>query len=223
MTNGNASRPASAAPAAACDTPPFKHLPRSVRGHTAAPMQANFKHCSSLDQRDLANGVLVAMQGWQASYSDLVTSRLQDTNDSGLGGLQADVVAEVSAAVFSILGTPVGAQQPLMEAGLDSLGAVELRNALGSRFGLELPPTVTLDHPSVAALAEFICAHSKQHAQEDTLSLSSWASSDGSEVCTFPPELTPDRGAPLMHSLLLSSKIASVALDHTCSGCHSWC
>jgi acyl carrier protein len=28
--------------------------------------------------------------------------------------------------------------QPLAEAGLDSLGAVELCNALGARFGIEL-------------------------------------------------------------------------------------
>ena len=40
-----------------------------------------------------------------------------------------------------------------MEAGVDSLGAVELRNALGTRFGVELPATVTLDFPSIAALS----------------------------------------------------------------------
>jgi len=44
--------------------------------------------------------------------------------------------------------------QPLMEAGLDSLGAVELRNALTTKFGIELPATVTLDFPTINALAE---------------------------------------------------------------------
>lgn len=43
-----------------------------------------------------------------------------------------------------------------MEAGLDSLGAVELRNALGAKFGTELPATVTFDYPSVSALARFL-------------------------------------------------------------------
>ena len=45
---------------------------------------------------------------------------------------------------------------PLMESGLDSLGAVELRNSLANRFSIELPPTVTLDYPSIAALAQYI-------------------------------------------------------------------
>ena len=43
-----------------------------------------------------------------------------------------------------------------MEAGLDSLGAVELRNALASLFAVDLPATVTFDHPTAVALGTFI-------------------------------------------------------------------
>lgn len=44
-----------------------------------------------------------------------------------------------------------------MEAGLDSLGAVELRNALGSRFNLpDLPATLTYDYTTIKVLADHI-------------------------------------------------------------------
>lgn len=43
-------------------------------------------------------------------------------------------------------------------------GAVELRNALNDKFGIELSPTVTLDYPSVAALAAHIAEQLSQAA-----------------------------------------------------------
>jgi len=43
-----------------------------------------------------------------------------------------------------------------MEVGLDSLGAVELRNALSQQFELDLPATFTFDYPSVRAMSGFI-------------------------------------------------------------------
>ena len=66
----------------------------------------------------------------------------------------------VQAAVADIMGggaMVIEAGQPLMEAGLDSLGAVELRNALQSRFGVQLPATIVVDHPSINALSAFLC------------------------------------------------------------------
>ena len=60
---------------------------------------------------------------------------------------------QVHDLVRSVLGAEVGAHDPLMAAGLDSLGATELRNALRRTTGLALPATVVFDHPTVAALA----------------------------------------------------------------------
>ena len=53
-----------------------------------------------------------------------------------------------------------------MEAGLDSLGAVELRNQLATSFtSVELPATLTFDYPTVNALAGFIAQQHQSHRQ----------------------------------------------------------
>ena len=43
-----------------------------------------------------------------------------------------------------------------MQAGLDSLGAVELRNAIMSKFGITISATVAFDHPTAAALGAHV-------------------------------------------------------------------
>ena len=67
-----------------------------------------------------------------------------------------DIAQGVLAAAGSVLGNEVALNQPLMEAGLDSLGSVELRNQLASRFAVELPATITFDYPTPAAMAGLI-------------------------------------------------------------------
>ena len=52
----------------------------------------------------------------------------------------------------------VGPHQPLMEAGMDSLGAVELRNSLAARSGLDLPATLMFDYPSISGLADYLAS-----------------------------------------------------------------
>ena len=45
-----------------------------------------------------------------------------------------------------------------VQAGLDSLGAVELRNAVMAKFGIAVSATVAFDHPTGAALAAHVSA-----------------------------------------------------------------
>lgn len=57
--------------------------------------------------------------------------------------------------------------QPLMDAGLDSLGAVELRSALSQACGAELPVSLTFDYPTVAALSQYLAGITGQQSDAE--------------------------------------------------------
>lgn len=59
-------------------------------------------------------------------------------------------------AAERIVGTAVEMKEPLMEAGLDSLGALELRRELSTALGVELMPTLVFDYPSIDTMAEHL-------------------------------------------------------------------
>jgi len=89
-----------------------------------------------------------------------------------------------------------------LQAGLDSLGSVELRNALSARFSLEFPATAVFDYPSVAALAGFIArqlAAAGRQPEGDNLALPSDSEADlaltaepFASSSVQPPDLTTD-------------------------------
>ena len=63
---------------------------------------------------------------------------------------------EVLEMVQRTAGGSVDADAPLMEAGVDSLGAIELRNKLQVAGGAALPSTVVFDHPTSRQLASVL-------------------------------------------------------------------
>jgi 3-oxoacyl-(acyl-carrier-protein) synthase/acyl carrier protein len=68
-----------------------------------------------------------------------------------------EIVRGEVARVLSLEGAQaVEADRPLKELGLDSLMAVELRNALGKRAGARLPATLAFDHPTPRAIARYL-------------------------------------------------------------------
>lgn len=68
----------------------------------------------------------------------------------------ASIERVVAAAVVDAIGHPIPGNAPLMSAGLDSLAAVEFRNALSRQLGIDLPATLIFDHPTVNAVVEFV-------------------------------------------------------------------
>ncbi|MBL1102484.1 type I polyketide synthase, partial [Streptomyces coffeae] len=70
------------------------------------------------------------------------------------------VVQRIDAAVREVIGIgperPLPRRRGLFEQGLDSLTAVQLRGLLEAAFGLSLPTTVVIEHPTIAALAAFL-------------------------------------------------------------------
>lgn len=68
------------------------------------------------------------------------------------------VLETVLGAIERVIGHAIDKDQPLTEAGLDSLGAVELRQNLETDCNVQLPATVAFDYPTPIAMAQFIAS-----------------------------------------------------------------
>ncbi len=57
-----------------------------------------------------------------------------------------------------VVGSSIGDDEPLMSAGLDSLGSVEFANVLAQKLGMQMPGTLVFDYPSVNAVTDYLTA-----------------------------------------------------------------
>jgi hypothetical protein len=120
------------------------HLPRQ-------PPEAFF---SDFAQKHAAGAAAAALApaGQLAAAGDAA-----DSGDAAAAAVRARRAVE--GAIETVLGAPVPGDAPLMAAGLDSLGAVELRSLLEEALGsVPLPPTLIFDAPTPAALTAAITA-----------------------------------------------------------------
>ena len=102
----------------------------------------------------------------------------------------------VRSVAGELLGGNVDSDTPLMEAGLDSLAAVELRSRLAERLSLELPETLVFDFPTTREI--------EQHVAEELPQLT-----DGGDKPE--PRLVASAEALLVSSLPAPAAITSAA------------
>jgi len=75
-----------------------------------------------------------------------------------LGTLREYLKAEVGKVLEIDPGTPLNADEPLIEMGLDSLMALELKNSLQQCSGVKLPASFLFEYPTIADAANYLNA-----------------------------------------------------------------
>lgn len=139
---------------------------------TANHWTANAQH--SMHIARVADNQLTSLKSWAQQrkkqesffYSHSTGHQTTHAMESAHMASQTKTIQSIRDRVAQIVSQLLGAQlavdEPLMSAGLDSIGAVELKNAVSDAFGLELPSTATFDYPSIGALSEYV-AQQQQH------------------------------------------------------------
>ncbi len=101
--------------------------------------------------------------------SQSLAEKLADTPASKRPGLLLTHIREVVRHVLGFdAAQAIPDQQPLGDMGMDSLMAVELRNALSDAVAVPLPATLMFDYPTVTALADYLKQYIPAMTVEET-------------------------------------------------------
>lgn len=130
-------------------------------------MDAPRQHLRSMKKRKHLN-VVCKRSAVQTTYHSYIDGKVVNGNGCSLhvgsfflrlAALTLHAVRSAAVLAAGVLGGEGPApDEPLMEAGLDSLAAVELRNAAAATFAVSLPATAALDHPTLRALAAAVAS-----------------------------------------------------------------
>jgi pimaricinolide synthase PimS1 len=88
--------------------------------------------------------------------SGSLAQTLAGADPSRWEAITVDLVRGHLAAVLGSEPAEIDTERALKELGLDSLGAVQLRNRLSHATGLQLPVSLTFDHPTAGATAAYL-------------------------------------------------------------------
>ena len=84
--------------------------------------------------------------------------------------LQRASLVPLSLLCLAVCPSMAAWERSWMQAGLDSLGAVELRNAITARFAVDVPATLAFDYPTQAAILGFVVGQLGAHHAADVRS-----------------------------------------------------
>ncbi len=141
----------------------FEHMLRSNRAHLIAmdldPVRLS-KRAAEATLPVLFAGIAAPAELSEAESphgeSDLARRILRSSPDKRMGLL----IHEVTAVAQGIMGLDqslsLSPDQRLDELGMDSMLAIEVVQGLSQAFGMTLPVTMAMDHPTVAAMARYL-------------------------------------------------------------------
>jgi acyl carrier protein len=115
--------------------------------HIPSPVPAYFKHVADTKPHDTR----LTLENNVESQAHLLQRSGSSRADQIL-----DVKTKVSSTVEGVLGYQINSDQPLIDAGVDSMSMAELGRAIEMEVNMTLPATVAFDYPTIDAIAGYI-------------------------------------------------------------------